>query len=205
MARPSNTDERRAHIVEAMLRVMARQGYAKASVGAVAREAGLSPGLLHYHFESKQAILLALIDRLAASVHARFARMAEDAREPRARALAWIDAHLARGDDAEPHAVACWVALGNEALSEPAVRAAYERVVRAGYDRLEALVREVLAHEGKRADEAPRIAAGLLAAVEGAFRLSVLAPDVIPHGSAAATVNDMARGLFDAATAEEVR
>jgi TetR/AcrR family transcriptional repressor of bet genes len=194
MARPSNTEERRARIVDAMLRVMARHGYAKASVGAVAREAGLSPGLLHYHFENKQAILLALIDRLAAGLHARYERLAADADEPRERVMAWIDAHLARGDDADPDAVACWVALGNEALSEPEVRAAYERVVRADLDRLQELVRAAIGK--RRTKEAGRMAAGLLAAVEGAFRLAVLAPDLIPHGSAAATVRQMAEGLL---------
>lgn len=58
MARPTNTDARRAEIVEAMLRVMARRGYARASIAAIAEEAGLTAGLVHYHFRNKQAILL---------------------------------------------------------------------------------------------------------------------------------------------------
>ncbi len=203
MARPSNTEERRGEIVEAMLRVMARQGYAGASVAAVAREAGLTPGLLHYHFGSKQQILLALIERLDGSVQARFERRAARARSARARVDAWVDAHLAHDADAEPAAVACWVALGNEALSQPEVRASYERVVRADRERLEVLVREALREEGKRTSEARRISAGLLAAVEGAFRLAILAPDAIPQGSASSTVRQMAAGLL--AAAGEVR
>lgn len=197
MARPSNTEERRTEIVEAMLRVMARQGYAKASVAAVAREAGLAPGLLHYHFRTKQEILLALIERLAQSVAARFER--SRARTPEGRVHAWIDAHLAQGEGAEPAAVACWVALGNEALSEPDVRAAYVRVIERDRALLEELVREALRAKGARTHDARRIAAGLLAAVEGAFRLAVLAPEVIPEGAAAQTVRQMADGLLAAA------
>jgi len=197
MARPSNTEERRAEIVEAMLRVMARQGYAKASVAAVAREAGLAPGLLHYHFRTKQEILLALIDRLAGGVRARFE--ASRARSPRGRVHAWIDAHLAMGRGAEPEAVACWVALGNEAISEPEVRAAYVRVIESDRALLESLVRDALQAEGARTADARRIAAGLLAAVEGAFRLAILAPEAIPGGSAASTVRQMADGLLAAA------
>lgn len=199
MARPSNTDERRGEIVEAMLRVMARRGYAKASVAAVAEEAGLTPGLLHYHFRNKEQILLALIDRLAGTARQRFERRAARAKTARAKVAAWIDAHLAQGRDAEAEAVACWVALGNEALSQPDVRSAYERVVRADRELLEELVREALAEEGKRTSDARRISAGLLAAVEGAFRLSILAPDAIPQGSAASTVRQMAEGLVAAA------
>ncbi len=202
MARPSNTEERRSEIVDAMLRVMARHGYAKASIGAVAKEAGLAPGLLHYHFHSKQEILLALIDRLAASVTARFEKRSARASTARAALFSWIDAHLARGEDAEPAAVACWVALGNEAISEPEVRAAYERIVREDGALVSKLVRAALREEGRRTASASRIAAGLLAAVEGAFRLAILAPDVIPRGSAAATVRQMAEGVLAAAPME---
>lgn len=197
MGRPSNTEERRSEIVEAMLRVMARQGYAKASVAAVAREANLAPGLLHYHFRTKQEILLALIERLATRVRERFE--ASRARSPRSRVHAWIDAHLATGEGAEPEAVACWVALGNEAISEPEVRAAYVRVIERDRALLESLVRDALRAEGGRTAEARRIAAGLLAAVEGAFRLAILAPETIPGGSAASTVKQMADGLLAAA------
>lgn len=197
VARPSNTEERRREIVDAMLRVMARQGYAKASVAAVAREAGITPGLIHYHFRDKQEILLALIDRLAEAVRARFE--ATRARTPLGRVHAWIDAHLARGEGADPDAVACWVALGNEALAEAAVRAAYVRVIESDRALLEGLVRDALAHDGARTADARRIAAGLLAAVEGAFRLAILAPEAIPEGSAASTVRQMADGLLAAA------
>lgn len=197
MARPSNTEERRAEIVEAMLRVMARQGYAKASIAAVAREAGLAPGLLHYHFRTKEEILLALIERLAKSVEARFE--AKRPRTARGAVHAWIDAHLAQDERAEPAAVACWVALGNEALYAPDVRAAYVRVIERDRALLEDLVRDALAAEGARPQDARRITAGLLAAVEGAYRLAVLAPDTIPGGSAASTVRQMADGLLAAA------
>src|SRR5690606_11534828 len=152
---------------------------------------------LHYHFRTKQEILLALIERLAQSVVARFERSL--ARTPEGRVHAWIDAHLAQGEGAEPAAVACWVALGNEALSEPDVRAAYVRVIERARALLEELVGEALRARGTRTHDARRIAAGLLAAVEGAFRLAVLAPEVIPDGAAAQTVRQMSDGLLAAA------
>ena len=43
---------------------------------------------------------------------------------------------------------------------------------------------------------APAIAAGLYAAIEGAFRLAAIAPGVIPEGSAASTLHAMTDGLL---------
>jgi len=54
MARPSNTDERRGQIVAALQAVMARAGYAGATIAAIARQAELAPGLVHYHFKDKR-------------------------------------------------------------------------------------------------------------------------------------------------------
>lgn len=53
MPRPSNTAERQEQIVLGLLEVMAERGYEKASVASIARAAELSPGLVHYHFQTK--------------------------------------------------------------------------------------------------------------------------------------------------------
>ncbi len=52
-----STDARRAEISQALLRVMAEHGYVKATISKIAEEADVTPGLIHYHFANKQAIL----------------------------------------------------------------------------------------------------------------------------------------------------
>lgn len=200
MPRPPNTDERRAQIVDALVRVMARRGYAGASVGAIAKEAGLASGLVHYHFESKQAILLALIASVRAKVAARYAARAAAARTAVGRLRAYLDAHLSRGEGADPDAVACWVALGAEALATDEVRAAYREAVESELATLTPLVREALRERGAKTRAAPTIASAIFAAIEGSYRLGVLAPGVIPAGSAAKSVRAMADGLLEAAS-----
>jgi len=200
MPRPSNTEERRQQIVAGLLKVMAERGYERASVGEIAKAAGLSPGLVHYHFRDKQEILLTLVEQLASRVRARVTtRLAQvKGDDARARVDAFVDAFLATGADAAPAAVASWVTISAEAIRQPEVRAAYEKVVRADLEHLESLVAEVV---GKR--RARAIAAGLFASVQGYFALSASVPDLVPPGSAAGTVKRMAAGLLDTAQARE--
>ena len=48
---------RRAQIIDAAITVVAEEGYARASMARIAQQAGLSKGLLSYHFRSKDDLL----------------------------------------------------------------------------------------------------------------------------------------------------
>lgn len=197
MGRPSNTEQRRAQIVEGLLLAMAEHGYDGASVQLIAEKSGLAPGLVHYHFKTKQEILLALIARLAALLEERFERRAKGVTSARARLYAFLDAHVALGADASPEAVACWVGIGAEAVRHAEIRAAYRDVIRQSLEKLERLVHAVLVDE-RRIDTACReIAAGLMAAIHGSYQLATAA-NAAPKGFAAPTLKRMADGLLAA-------
>jgi len=199
VARPSNTEERRQQIVQGLLRVMAERGYERASIAEIARAAGLSAGLVHYHFTQKQEVLLALVEQLAARSGERVrSRLERTKGGARAQVDAFLDAFLATGEDADPDAVAAWVTISAEAVRQPEVRAAYEKVVRADLAGLEELVGAVIGRRRARV-----VAAGLFAAVQGYFVLAAAAPELIPAGSAASTVKRMAAGLLDTEPASE--
>lgn len=199
MPRPSNTARRRQEIVHGLQRLMATRGYERTSVARIARAAGLTPGLIHYHFDSKQEILLALVERIRQVVRERLERrLSRAGRGTRARLFAYIDAHLALGPDSDPEAMACWVAIGAEALRQPEVRRIYAEALRQDLDVLEGLLRDLLASEGRSTHSAPAMAAGLLATIEGAYQLGCAAPGTIPRGSAAPMLRKMAEGLIGA-------
>jgi len=46
-----------AGIVDAAMRVLARQGYARTSLMDIASEVGMSKGAVHYHFPTKEALM----------------------------------------------------------------------------------------------------------------------------------------------------
>lgn len=59
-------------ILDAAARMFGREGYAGASMGAVAAAAGVSKGLLHYHFHSKEHLLIEAVRATFRRLHARF-------------------------------------------------------------------------------------------------------------------------------------
>ena len=49
--------------MEAAYRALLKQGYHQTSMKDIAAEAGVAPGLAHYYFDSKEDLLVAVIDR----------------------------------------------------------------------------------------------------------------------------------------------
>lgn len=196
MPRPTNTDERRAQILAGLQRVMADKGYERASITAIAKAAGLAPGLVHYHFAHKQAILVALVERLVEGFRGRYQRRLADAGDAWGRLDAFIDAVAALGDDADPAAAACWAQIGAEAQRLPAVAEPYRAALAEAQAELTDRVAAVCRHLDRSDDDAAAVATGLLCALEGAFHLAHAAPGVVGPGEAAATVRRMARGLL---------
>ncbi|MGW4161365.1 TetR/AcrR family transcriptional regulator [Streptomyces sp. NPDC004788] len=59
-----SADERREELIEAAIRVMIRDGVARATTRAVVGEAGLPLGAFHYCFRSKEELLQSVIERI---------------------------------------------------------------------------------------------------------------------------------------------
>jgi AcrR family transcriptional regulator len=71
----------KARILQSALELFAMRGYSTTTVDAIAASAGVSTGLLYYHFENKPALLQAIFEQSLADVHATFAA-AERERRP---------------------------------------------------------------------------------------------------------------------------
>jgi len=196
MGRPTNTEQRRSEILEAFLLVMADEGYAKATIQAIARQAGLKSGLIHYHFKNKQEMLIELVKQVSAVVQGRYELLAADARTPKEKLKAFIDARLAKGTGESPTAVAAWVVIGTEAIRQPEVRHEYEKIIAAQQQQLEQLI--AAANTTRRVNsQTKKLAAIILAAMEGAFKLSVSAGQLMPEGYAAETLFKLLQTQLD--------
>jgi TetR/AcrR family transcriptional regulator len=54
--------EARAQLLEVALTLFARQGIGETTLGAIAREAGVTPAMVHYYFKTREQLLDVLID-----------------------------------------------------------------------------------------------------------------------------------------------
>ncbi len=192
MPRPSNTRERKIQIVEALMNVMSTEGYAGATIPLIAKQAGLTAGLVHYHFDSKQSILLALVHHLLEKAEI---QPPADL-DALSKLTHFIDAHLALGPKSNREAVTCWINIGAEATHQKEVQNAYRQATEYQLSVLESIFDEALRLKKRSTKNKREIALGILAAIEGCYRLLISAPDMIPQGFAAPTVRTMALGLI---------
>ncbi|MCV2885972.1 TetR/AcrR family transcriptional regulator [Aestuariibacter sp. AA17] len=194
MGRPSNTQKRKQEIVTALLRVMADLGYEKASIQAIAREAGLTPGLIHYHFKTKQEILLSAVNWIVTSAEKRLAKFQEVKQTPWEKLEAFINARLATGEAQMPEIVSAWVVIAAESIRQPEVREIYQGLIQTQLDMFAALLIDVWEAKTKRDEDVIHLSAIVIAAIEGAFQLSVTAPQAMPKNYAATSVINLIKG-----------
>ncbi|TAL13412.1 MAG: TetR/AcrR family transcriptional regulator [Aquabacterium sp.] len=193
MARTPNTEARRAEITRALLTVIAQHGYERATIQSIAAQAGLAPGLIHYHFKSKQEILVSLIEMMAGVARARYERILGDVTDPGLRLDAYLEARLGTGKGAAADVVAAWVMIGAEAVRQEEVRVIYGQVVSEELALLTALLEDCLREQQRDTRGASTLAAAVLAMMEGAFQLSSATSAVMPVGYAAAAAKGFVR------------
>lgn len=66
-----------SHILEAAQTIFAVKGLRGASLRAIAQEAGCDPALIYYHFDSKEAMFMALLDRTLTPLTAELTALAD--------------------------------------------------------------------------------------------------------------------------------
>jgi AcrR family transcriptional regulator len=114
-------DLRRAQILEATARLIARKGFHNVRVADIAQACGTSTGTVHYHFPAKDDALRAALDYYADLFHQRLdeAFATTDSTVEKLRLL--IDVQLPASDrDIDEWSI--WMQAWNEAILDPAQR-----------------------------------------------------------------------------------
>jgi AcrR family transcriptional regulator len=121
MGRPSLSAERRAQVIRAFGRCVARAGFAGTSLEKVAEEAGLARGHVRHYLGNRHDQMMALAEWVSTGDRAEFARVAE-APDDRSRVDAVVH-YLFDPSFYEPgEDMAVFLALFEEALRDDALR-----------------------------------------------------------------------------------
>jgi AcrR family transcriptional regulator len=185
-------EERRAEILDLTCEVVVERGFGNTRVSDVADRLGVSTGLIHYHFASKDQLLAEAFQHAAHRELARLESEMVDAPTAIAKLERTID--LYAPEEAEPGWM-LWIDAWGEALRNPTLKQISQDLDVAWKDHLEALIREGVSRGEFRCAD-PRASAWRLAAV-----LDGLAVQVTVHEGVLSRA-ELRRWVLTAATAE---
>lgn len=150
--RKASKETRRLQLIEATIDSLARRGYSDTTLADVADGAGLSRGIVNFHFESKEKLLVATLQHMADEYAQHWRGALQKAGDDPARKLWGLVAADFDRAICTRRKLAAWCAFWGEAKSRPTYQAlcgardeAYQQV-------FVELCRELLAAEGSPAD-----------------------------------------------------
>ena len=123
--RKAARDVRRKQLMEATIDVLATRGYASLTISDVSRGAGLSMGIVNFHFESKAVLLADTLKYLAVQYRDNWtAAVSKAGDDPAARLYAMTSADF-DSDICTSRTLQAWVSFWAEAQSRPAYDEVY--------------------------------------------------------------------------------
>lgn len=190
--RRSEPDARRADLIAAAARVLAREGTGGASVRAIAVEAGVSPGLVGHYFAGIDALVAATYAHVEHTVsEALDAAVATAGPDPRARLDAFVTASFSP-PIASGELLATWTAFWSLVRNRDEIARQHDEQYAAFRARLEALLAEC----GLPAPRLRHAAIAITALVDGLWLELCLSPQAFSADEA----GTIARSVLDALT-----
>jgi TetR/AcrR family transcriptional regulator, transcriptional repressor of bet genes len=121
--RTLSRNARRAQLIEATIESLAERGFSRTTVTEVAARAGISHGLVLFHFQSKENLLAETLDYLAEEYRINWqTALAKAGETPESQILALIRADFAEAV-CTPARLSAWCAFWGESQSRPLYQA----------------------------------------------------------------------------------
>lgn len=193
--RKLSREARRSQLIEATIETLAARGYARTTLTEVARQAGLSHGLVNFHFETKEKLLAETLMFLAEEYRLNWTAALEQAGD---RPAAQLDA-LLRADFnpaiCTPARLSAWCSFWGEAQSRPLYQDRCGSNDAAYIQRLEDICAALTA-EGMYPGIPARTARALRVTVEGVWLDLMTMTGPYQRSEALATVHAVAAAFF---------
>src|SRR4051812_22169827 len=117
--RKASKETRRQQLIEATIDSLARRGYSETTMADVADGAGLSRGIVNFHFESKEKLLVATLQYMADEYSQHWRAALQKAGDRSAHQLLTLVAADFDRSICTKRKLAAWCAFWGEAKSRP--------------------------------------------------------------------------------------
>ena len=118
-SRKASKETRQQQLIEATIDSLAKRGYSETTLADVADGAGLSRGIVNFHFESKEKLLVATLQSMSDEYSSHWqAALAKSGAQPAQRLWALVAADFDR-KICTKRKLAAWCAFWGEAKSRP--------------------------------------------------------------------------------------
>jgi TetR/AcrR family transcriptional repressor of bet genes len=165
--RTAPKEERQSQLIQATIYSVAENGLSDTTMATVAREAGLSQGIINLHFQSKDRLLVETLRYLSEQYQEAWERAMNNAGPDPAEQLGAMVAVDFKQPVCDRNKLAVWFAFWGESKSRPTYRkicAATDAAYRADLVRV---CQQLIDQGGYRGIDAETVAAGLSAMTSG--------------------------------------
>lgn len=166
--RKMSREVRRDQLIQSTIETLALRGYASTTLTEVARTAGLSHGLVNFHFESKEKLLAETLNFLSEEYRNNWQKFLDEApKDPASQLDALLRADL---DPAlcTPTRLSAWLAFWGEVQGRPLYQKQASKNDEAYIARMEDFVARLMA-EGGYSGDATKVARVLRISTEGVW------------------------------------
>jgi len=183
-------DLRRKQIVDTAIRTIATRGFANTTLNNIAEEAGVSTGVITYHFRNKDDLIEQSIKKLFEAPNEYVISRVNEKQSPREKLRAYIAATIRFNMENRDHSVALLYSFSSITSQEHR-----QEVIVKHHAKIRRFLERIL-RDGQAAGEFGRIDAAVLAqiifgAIEGLLTQWVLEPETIDLARATKQLIDM--------------
>jgi TetR/AcrR family transcriptional repressor of bet genes len=189
-------EARQKQLIEATIAALSRFGYGKLTLNHVATIAGLSPGIVNFHFRSKEQLLAATLEYLVEEYEAFWTQSLAAAGESAVAKLeAMIEADF-HPDINSLEKVTVWYAFWAEAQANPGYRERISRQEARYFEDIRALFQRLIEEGGYRGISADAVAYGITAMMDGFWFDQMIDPASFDREDAKRICRTFLSGLF---------
>lgn len=184
-------------IVDASVRVLARQGYANTSLMDIAKEVGMSKGAVHYHFPTKEALMTQVLQTACEAVAERTQGVLSDSRGAQASIRSALH-ELWRVRAELPDETKVVADLMTQALHDDTLRKPLSEYYRFAFAQVEEHITGNLAQLGLKPRIAPELLPRLLhAMLDGLLMQRIIDPQGMTDEEVTDALETLAISLFE--------